>query len=168
VSDPFRDGMEAALRRSETLEEENELLREEIARIREQATAIKEGAKDTSPETHVLADQALGVLDQLEALSKRPNKVRIALDGKLSGEMRPLDAVAANDPAAPTYGGSLAIPKPAPEHASSDVIDVPKPKPSTAPLLPVVETPWRVSVGTMLAVGFGMFVLGLSLGTCMH
>ncbi len=147
VSDPFRDGMEAALRRSETLEEENELLREEIARIRQQATALKE-VPHATPETHALADQALGVLDQLEALSKRPDKVRVALGAYAHGEMRPLDAV---------------IPAPAePARASEDVIVVPKPKPPTRPERPPATgvSPGNV-VFLVLLASFFFFYLGV-------
>jgi hypothetical protein len=153
VSDPFRDGMEAALNRSEMLEEENELLRAEITRIRQQATALKDGAKEASAEASALADQALGVLDQLEALSRRPNQVRVAFEGKPTGEMRPLDATSPPPGEAPcTYGGALDLPKPKPAPA-------PKAEPLSAPTAGV--TP-GCAVALVLVASFLSFVLGVA------
>jgi hypothetical protein len=154
VSDPFRDGMEAALRRSETLAEENELLREEIESIRKQATAIRDGAKHTSPETHVLADQALGVLDQLEALSKRPDKVRVELQGLLTGELRPLDAVSQPLEPAREYGGALELP---------GVKIAPKSEPKLVP----PNVPRGGYTGTFVfAIAAIAFVVGFAIAHC--
>jgi hypothetical protein len=137
--------MEAAVQRSEMLEEENELLREEIARIRVQASALKEGAA-ASAEAHAIADKALDVLDQLEAVSKRPNKVRVALEGKLSGEMRPLDAV---------------VPEVEAPRSRNDIVIAAKPVARVAAKEPPANKSYAV-----FWVGAVMFALGIVLGHC--
>ncbi len=87
MSDPFRDGMQAALERAENLEEENELLRDEIAKLHQSSESLRQrvgslSESECAPETRVLADQALGVLDQLEVVSKRGSQLAEARTAK--------------------------------------------------------------------------------------
>jgi hypothetical protein len=159
MSDPFRDGMEAALARSENLEEENEILRSEIADLRIKVEGLRESAANVpdvkgSPETRAIADKALEVLDQLEVVSRRGSKLRVALErGKtFTGAERPLDAVI---PAAPDVLKRADALVEAPETGSPWSFPWAKPPP---------EPRASVSVVAVVALCFASFVGGIVVG----
>jgi hypothetical protein len=124
MSEPFRDGMEAALERTGALEEENEVLREELERLRRSADALRENARalqaeDTDPRTRNLAHETLDVLDQLDVVSQRPHRLRVHPGTAFTvvGTERPLTAVteptpasARPDPALAALAASTTIP----------------------------------------------------------
>jgi hypothetical protein len=159
MSDPFRDGMQAALARSENLEEENEVLRSEIAALRSTVEGLRVEATTSpqtkgAPEARALADKALEVLDQLEVVSRRGSKLRVALEpGKtFTGAERPLDAVV---PDAPTRAA-------APEEVLPDV----RPSPAApARMTPEAE---RTLFATMIILCIVFFLIGLAVGASLR
>lgn len=127
MSDPFRDGMQAALERAENLEDENEILRKEIAELRQRSEALRANVgavpdEEHSPATRALAGKALEVLDQLEVVSQRGSQAAQQQRVFTPVAERALDAVA------PTRL----------ETSSSEegVIDIPKPRQKPTPKPP--------------------------------
>jgi hypothetical protein len=134
--------MQAALVRTETLEDENELLRSEIDRLRNDVEELREHAQklEGTGEARALATDARSVLDRLEAASRRGDKLRVALDRSFTGTERPLDAVS-----------------PEPERAPSTVLEE-KPERFMQQLAPLPEPPGALP--WVLAASVVSFALG--------
>jgi hypothetical protein len=171
MSDPFRDGMQAALARSENLEEENEILRTEIADLRTKVEGLRASAADVpqvkgSPETRALGREweelgaakrrALEVLDQLEVVSRRGSKLRVAVEPGTSftGEERPLDAVS---PGAPTEAPERANPWSTPDRANAGAM------PWTAPPKSRGSVSRAAVIGLCMASFLGGVIVGIVL-----
>ena len=135
MSEPFRDGMGAALARIDQLADENQDLREEVERLRAHAHTVK--ASTTDEHANDLADQTLRMLDQLEVLSQRRPAV---------------PAPAANARAVESTDRD--------EHAAQNVLVAPGRRPLAAPLLPASPPAEAVSRARWIAACVGCFVLG--------
>jgi hypothetical protein len=147
MTDPFRDGMQAALARSETLEDENELLREEVDRLRNDVEELRGHAQKlggTSASKELVSD-ARDVLDRLEAASRRGDKLRVALDRSFTGTERALDAVSPS-PRPASDSRSLSL-----DEKPETYAPVIRPSPPPAPPTPR---------GWIVLLGFVSFGLG--------